>query len=395
MSRSVDLLVVGGGPAGSTLAALASGAGATTLVVERAGFPRDKVCGEFLAAEGCRVLERLGILDELVSAGAVWIDSCRMTHPRGTTLEMSLPGLGRNGRDALGVSRERMDTCLLSLAEQRGARIATRCEAVSPVVIEGRVRGFRVRPVGGSSTEEIRAKLVVAADGRRSVLARLLHPQLCDPLRTGPRSRFGLKVHLRGGNPGPEKRIELHLFDGGYAGLCAVEGGRLNLGLIVTVSTLRACGGSPKRLLAERLLDNPQLRERIEDAQPCGEWKSVGPLRFAVRRAAASGAMFVGDAAGTVDPFAGEGMANALCGAELALPFVLQALERGALTDELAARYQSAWTRTFDRVTRRARHLGRLLERPRLARPIMALLGSVARPIVPLLIAATRTNRNS
>ena len=70
MSDSVDLLVVGGGPAGATLAALAADAGLCTLVVERARFPRDKVCGEFLSAEGCRVLERLGVLEGLLAAGA-------------------------------------------------------------------------------------------------------------------------------------------------------------------------------------------------------------------------------------------------------------------------------------------------------------------------------------
>ncbi len=392
MTRTVDLLIVGGGPAGAALAAMTAQAGLNTLLVERASFPRDKVCGEFLAAEGCRVLERLGILDELLAAGAAWLDSCRITHPRGTTLDMALPTLGRNGREALGISRERLDASLLSLAGRRGAEIRQRWEAVHPVLVDGRVRGFRVRRVAGDAWEEIRAKLVVAADGRRSVLVRHLHPHLGDPRRTGPRSRFGLKVHLRSDGRAPGRRIDLHLFDGGYAGLCAVEGGRLNLGLIVTVSALRACGGSPNRLLDERLLANPQLRSRIGNATTCGAWKSVGPLRFGARRASAAGAMFVGDAAGTVDPFCGEGMANALCGAELALPYALRAIERGELSADLASEYERAWTRTFGRMTRRARRLGQLLERPRLARPLLALLGGIARPIVPRLVAATRTD---
>ena len=392
MTRTVDLLIVGGGPAGAALAAMTAHAGVSTLLLERARFPRDKVCGEFLAAEGCRVLERLGILDELLAAGAARMDSCRITHPRGTTLEVALPTLSRNGREALGVSRERLDASLLALAGRRGAEIRQGWEAVHPALVDGRVRGFRVRQVAGETQEDIRAKLVVAADGRRSVLVRHLHPHLGDPRRTGPRSRFGLKVHLRSDGRAAGRSIDLHMFDGGYAGLCAVEGGRLNLGLIVTVSALRSCAGSPDRLLAERLLANPQLRSRLGSARLCGTWKSVGPLRFAARRASASGAMFLGDAAGTVDPFCGEGMANALCGAELALPFALRAVERGALCEDLAGEYQRAWTRTFGRVTRRARRLGQLLERPRLARPVLALLGGIARPIVPRLVAATRTD---
>ena len=388
----VDLLIVGGGPAGAALAAMTAHAGIRTLVVERARFPRDKVCGEFLAAEGCRVLERLGILDELVAAGAARLDSCRITHPRGTTLNMALPNLRQNGREALGISRERLDTSLLALAGRRGAEIRQGWEAVQPVLVDGRVRGFRMRQVAGEAREEIRAKLVVAADGRRSVLVRHLHPHLGDPRRTGPRSWFGLKVHLRSDGRAPDRSIDLHMFDGGYAGLCAVEGGRLNLGLIVTVSALRSCGGSPDRLLAERLLANPQLRSRVGSAVLSGKWKSVGPLRFGARRACASGAMFLGDAAGTVDPFCGEGMANGLCGAELALPFALRAVERGELYDDLAVDYERAWIRMFGRVTRRARRLGQLLERPRLARPVLALLSGIAQPIVPRLVAATRTD---
>jgi len=395
VTRTVDLLIVGGGPAGAALAAMAADAGASTLLLERTRFPRDKVCGEFLSAEGCRVLERLGILDELHVAGAVWMDSCRITHPGGPILDLALPTLTRNGREALGISRARLDASLLALAGRRGAAVRQRWEAVRPVMEDGRVRGFLVRQVAGDAREEIRAGLVVAADGRRSVLVRQLHPHLGDPRRTGPRSWFGLQVHLRSdGNPRC-RCIDLHLFDGGYAGLCAIEAGRLNLGLIVTVAALRSCGGSPDRLLAERLLANPQLRSRIGSAERCSAWKSVGPLRFGVRRAAACGALFVGDAAGTVDPFCGEGLANALCGAELALPFALRAVERGALSDDLAREYRQAWFRTFGRVTRRARRLGQLLQRPRLAGPVLALLSGIARPIVQRLVAATRTDWSS
>ena len=390
--NEVDLLVVGGGPAGAAVAALAACSGKTTLVVERARFPRDKVCGEFLSAEGCRVLERLGVLERLLAAGAVWMEGCRITHPRGPRLDVALPALGANGREALGISRAKLDTELLSVAAARGAEVLQPWEATRAVVEDDRVRGLKLREVGGEATREVRAKLVVAADGRRSMLARRLHPHLGDPRRSGPRSWFGLEVHLDAGGRRLASRIELHLFDGGYAGIGPVEEGRLNLGMIVNVATLRACGGSPARLVERRLLTNPFLREAIGDALPCSPWKSIGPLRFGPRRAAASGALFVGDAAGTVDPFCGEGMANALCGAELALPYVLDALGQGELTDEIAARYEHAWRQAFGRVTRRVRRLGRLLERPALARPVLSLLAGAGRGLAPRLVASTRTD---
>jgi len=392
MSRDCDLLVVGGGPAGSSLAMLAANGGARVVLTERARFPRDKVCGEFLSAEGCRVIERLGLLDVLLDRGARWMDSCRITSGEGARIDAELPDLGTGGRNALGVSRAVLDAVLLDHARSHGVEVVERCEAFDPLFRDGRVVGFRIRDVGSvGKSRELRASLVVAADGRRSVLARRLHPELCDPRRSGPHSWFGLKVHLAAASSDLGQRVELHLFDGGYAGLAVVDGQRINLCLIVSVRALRACGGSPDRLLRERVLANSFARESIADARPCSTWHSVGPLRWGARRPAASGALFVGDSAGTLDPFSGEGMSNALRAAELALPFVEAAITRGGLDDALALQYASEWRRAFAPVTRRVRRLGRLLERPALAGPALRLLDGVAGAWAPRLIHATRT----
>ena len=392
MSDSVDLLVVGGGPAGATLGALAADAGLRTVVVERARYPRDKVCGEFLSAEGCRVLERLDVLDDLLAAGASWLGSCRMTHPRGPVLDLALPAMGSNGREALGVSRRLLDSVLVARAAAAGATVLQPWEATAPVIDERRVRGFHVREIGNGRTREIRAKLVVAADGRRSRLARAFESDLEERSAPPSRSWFGLSAHFDPRGRHPERRIELHLFDGGYAGVGPVEDGTLNLGLIVSVATLRACDGSPDRLLAERLMTNPSLRETLGAARRCRAWKGIGPLRFGPRRATAGGALFVGDAAGTLDPFCGEGMANALCGAELALPFVRGSTSHGSLSDDMARNYEAAWREAFLPVTRRVRLLGRLLQRQRLARPVLQLLAGAGNGIAPRLMAATRTD---
>ncbi len=133
------------------------------------------------------------------------------------------------------------------------------------------------------------------------------------------------------------------------------------------------------------------MRASLGDARRCGRWHSVGPLRFAVREPAAAGALFVGDAAGTIDPFSGEGISNALRAAEIALPFVLDAIDGGRLTGETGRAYAARWERAFSPVTRRARRLGLLFERPALAGPLLGLLGGTARGLLPRLIAASRT----
>jgi flavin-dependent dehydrogenase len=222
-------------------------------------------------------------------------------------------------------------------------------------------------------------------------LARTLHPELCDPAKSRPGSWFGLKTHLRSDAGRLEGRIELHLFQGGYAGIGEVEDDRLNLCLLVSVRALRACGGSADRVLAERVLANPAALRSLGGLSRCGSWKAVGPLRFGPRRGSAAGALFVGDSAGTIDPFCGEGISNALRGAELALPFALEGAQRGGIDGALARGYDAAWHGEFGSVTRRARVLGRLFESPRAAAAVLWLLRGVGRRLVPRLVAATRT----
>ena len=387
-----DVVVVGGGPAGSTLAALAAGAGLRVVVVERERFPRDKVCGEFLSPEGVAVLERLGISASLRDAGVTRMDSCRISSPRGRTVESRLPDLAGAGRAAMGVSRGLLDTTLLGLARRRGAKVYEQREATAPLTVDGRVTGVRIRPVGSEVYgESLRAPVVVAADGRRSALVRCLHPHLGDPTRSGPASWFGIKAHLHGDPSRLGTRVELHLFDGGYAGIGTVESGLLNLCVMVTVRALRASGGSPERLLREGIVANPAAREILEGTKRATPWKSVGPLRFGARRAAGGGVLFVGDAAGTIDPFSGEGMGNALRSAEIALPFVLAAVERAGLTSAIARGYRNEWRKAFAGVTRRVRLLGLVLERPALASTALAVLSRAGGPVLPALVSATRT----
>jgi flavin-dependent dehydrogenase len=184
--------------------------------------------------------------------------------------------------------------------------------------------------------------------------------------------------------------VDLHVFRGGYVGLAAVEGERLNVCLMATVSALRACGGRPERLL-ERVRENPAAEEAMSGAEGPGRWHSVGPLRFGVRRPAAAGALFVGDAAGTIDPFAGEGMCHALRAASLATPVALEAARAGGLHPVLEANYTESWTRAFGAATARARRLARLLEHPLPATAAVLLLRALGAPAFARLVAHSRT----
>jgi flavin-dependent dehydrogenase len=385
------VLIAGGGPAGAALAALAAREGVRVTLVERCRFPRAKVCGEFVSAEGCAVLERLGVLEALIERGAQTIGRWRASDRRGRELGERLPRPASATHDALGVSRALLDSTLLDLARREGVEVRERTEVRAPLLDDGRVGGLVVRPLDGGEEETLRAAVTVAADGRRSALLRHLHPEAGDPLKTDDDSWFGLKVHLLGPPETTAGRVELHQFDRGYAGLAAVEDGRLNLCLMATVASLRACGGDPERLYLERVLRNPALRETIGALPTVGGFKSIGPLRFGVRRPYSRGALFVGDAAGTVDPYSGMGMSHALRGAEVALPFVLDAAGEGTLSDRAGQVYARRWRSTFTAVTRRVRWIAPLFERPALGGAAVQVLSTIGGALLPRLARATRS----
>lgn len=263
MTRT-DLVVIGGGPAGAAIAALAARRGVETLLIEKDRFPRDKVCGEFLSAEGCAVLLRLGLLPTLIEKGAMPMEACLLADAKGRAVTSPLPDLPGAGRTAWGISRAVLDAVLLNHAASCGATVREQTVAIRPRLEDGRVTGVVTRKAQGTGGDEtIGAGLVIAADGRRSVLQRALHPRIGDPLTTSPKSWFGFKAHFPDRTQGLGKRIELFVFEGGYAGLGPVEGGRLNLALIARVDALKACGNSPQRLFEERMLNNPLLKERL------------------------------------------------------------------------------------------------------------------------------------
>jgi menaquinone-9 beta-reductase len=378
-----DLLVAGGGPGGATLAALAARAGLSVLAVERERFPRGKVCGGFVSAEGAAVLERLGVLSSVVALGAQPIERCSIAASARARIEAALPDVGRGRRAGLGVSRDQLDATLLDRARRSGATVLER-----HVALPLERGGAAIRPVGSDRpAERIDARVIVAADGRSSAFGeRRLRRQ-----PTLDRSWFGLATQLAHAPSALAGRVELHSFDGGYVGLCTIEEQRASACMLVRVGALRAAGGSPERLFAEHVIVEPSVRAALGNTLPAsGRWHAVGPLRWGVAHPAAQGVLFVGDAAGTIDPLCGEGMSHALVAAELALPFVVRAAEAG-VDAEIERGYTSAWRAAFRRATRRARLLGFLLERRALARVVLGCLAQGAPALARPLVAWSRT----
>jgi flavin-dependent dehydrogenase len=335
-----DAIIVGAGPAGSALALRLARAGVAVRVFDRARFPRDKPCSEYLSPGTLRALERLGVLPQLLAAGPARLTGMKVFGPDGTMMR------GRYDPDrgfrapfpyALSLSRRTLDDVLRAAAAGAGADVREGC-AVRELVYE---RGA----VGGvvSAGETHRARVVVGADGLHSLVARRLGPVR----RLGPR-RVALTAHVARVH-GVDEWGELHVGRTGYVGLAPLGGGVTTIALVMPLSAARRLGpGLPTRLFAE--LDRfPALVGRARAADVVRPVLVTGPFARWARRVVADGALLVGDAADFFDPFTGQGIYAAVHGAELAANALLPALAAGSapLRAAALARYAAARRAAF------------------------------------------------
>lgn len=369
-----EVLVVGGGPAGSTVAGLLARRGHDVLLVDRATFPRPKPCGECLNPGAVAALERLGLLDAVLGLDparlAGWSVAGSRSEARGDF------GAGLHG---LGVPRERLDHALLERARHRGARVreGVRVEEVEPGSEPGVRRGGVGNPavsvrLPDGSTMELRPRAVVGADGLRSRVARSL-----SLVGARPRpDRVSLTCRIRWTGPDPAgdrglRRGSLTVSDGVTLGIAPVDGGGLGNATVVADSSRYR----PELAADPHAFVAAVLEARLPPPVPSivdGPWAS-GPFRQPVRRAWAPGVVLVGDAAGYFDPFTGQGIYRALRSAELAAEAMTRALTEGGDGSHLAG-YHRRWQAELRPRRRVQRVVDAVMRRGWLREPVLDAL---------------------
>jgi geranylgeranyl reductase family protein len=368
-----DVAIVGAGPAGSATAARLAERGWRVVLLDRADFPRAKPCGECINPAAVEELDRLGALAAVRAAGAAELAGWRIESPAGTRFGGDFPA----GVAALAMPRARLDAVLLAHAAARGAEVRTG-EPVRELIYDaGRVAGVRVGR--GRRTRELRARLVVGADGLRSVVARRL-----GLVARAPKLRkLALTAHVRGIS-GLDGRGELHVRRWGCIGVAPVGEGVANAVVVLNEAHRGAATGRPAECFDEALAAEP----RLAGAERTTEVLATGPFDWAMRSAVADGALVVGDAAGYFDPFTGEGIGRALHGAELAATAIDGALRSG----DVSARTLAPYTRALRSAFAPGLRLQRLIELA-VARPALMDLAAhrlARRPALgAALVAAT------
>jgi geranylgeranyl reductase family protein len=306
---------VGAGPAGCALACFLRRRGHDVLVLDAARFPRDKTCGESVSPEGWRLIAEMGAEERVRALRPHALHGMRLTSPDGT----SFRGRYRN-RAGFALRRLVLDQALVETARSAGAEV----RQATPVRGLLRERGVTGGVVIGEGDERrpIRARVVVGADGRASLVSRSLGLRRCHPrLR-----RFAVRAHFEG-MQGLGEQGEMHVGGGGYCGVAPLSPTLANVAFVLGPRELRDAAGDLTGYLTRTLRERwPSVAERLEGARLLAPPSATGPLAVEALATAAPGALLVGDAAGFYDPFTGEGVTLALRTAEIAASVVDAAL---------------------------------------------------------------------
>jgi len=381
-----DVLVVGAGPAGAAVSILLARQGYHVLLVDRATFPRDKACAEYLSPACTPLLAQLGVLDAILTAAPQRLQGMRVIDYRGRSC------WGRfiqDGKCLYGLALPRLvlDHLLVEQACREGVELRTGFWVRRPLL-----DGQRVCGVSGQQAqyrETVRARLVIAADGVQSTLARRLSlVQRIHWLR-----HVAFVTHYAGIHP-VRPWGEMFLIPSGYIGLAPVSDSLVNVSVIVRAAHLAAAKKTAQAFFAQTVQAHPELQQRFAQAIRVKNLLTTGPMAQRTACPQQDGIMFIGDAAGFFDPFTGQGIYLALHSATLAAAVAHRALCSGAFSADDLGSYFLAHRQAFrDKYRLSAliqlglrvpwlanRVIDRLARRPALADIVVGVAGDFVSP---------------
>jgi geranylgeranyl reductase family protein len=345
-----DVAVVGAGPAGSVMAWALASEGARVVLIDRAKFPRDKVCGDFVEPRGLRILERMGCLAALEKNEPLPIRRVAMYVDGRCAYRGAIPFYGRHADlppHGYIIPRDELDDHLLRHASNAGATVRQEA-AVRSVVRSAQGLEIGVARKGKSST--IRAQLVVGADGVNSVVAKSAGLLEADPRTIAVAQRAYVDgIEMEGGAGGEATFVFDREVFPGYGWLFPIAGGRANIGVGILSEARQRFD-----IRVPELFDS--LVEKLRTQHPgCANLRvSAAPIGGIVKTYGGAGrnhferGILIGDAGCFVDPMTGEGITPAMESAMIGAPILLDALGKGAFDAAFLSAYERAFRRYFD-----------------------------------------------
>jgi flavin-dependent dehydrogenase len=361
-----DLIVVGGGPAGTSAAISAARAGASVLLLERGRFPRHKVCGEFVSPES------LGLLSSLLHDSSLLEQAIRIPRARvfldGRTLQTPVEPA------AASIARLELDDALWRSAERAGvdARQQITVRSISdsgPFRVATTVGDFEGRSAVNASGRWSNLNLPTAGNG------------------SGEQKWLGIKAHFAEQAAGPS--VDLYFFKGGYCGVQPVTVSGENSGLR-RVNVAAMVHADVASTLPEVFAQHPGLHERSRKWAPLSDPVSTSPLIFRDPQPERDGVLCVGDAAGFVDPFVGDGISLALRSGSQAAECLVPFFARTVSLANGVGRYREVYNQSLLPVFRASSRIRQMLRLPRSVRRPLLLLFEKNPALTQLMVKRTR-----
>ncbi|KAA2213304.1 NAD(P)/FAD-dependent oxidoreductase [Pseudoroseomonas oryzae] len=310
-----DVLVIGGGPAGSTAAALLAARGRRVVLLEKDAHPRFHI-GESLLPLNLRIFEKLGVAEEVRAIGVHKPGASFISDEHGSKVSfLFINGLNKDYTHSYQVKRADFDALLFRHAAARGAETHENTRVLS-VALGGR-QGHCITARGADGrTRAWQARFVIDASGRDTVLAQAMGGKQRDP-HNNSAAVFG---HFHGVAPCedcPEGNITIHLLDDGWCWMIPLPGGVTSVGVVGTPALFKRRQGSFEQLLMQELDRSPSARARMREAELISPVTTTGNYSYRAKVMQGEGWLMAGDAFAFLDPVFSSGVMLAMASAEL------------------------------------------------------------------------------
>jgi menaquinone-9 beta-reductase len=370
-----DALVIGAGPAGATAALMLAKAGWSVAIVEKAHFPRRKVCGEFISATSLPLLDEIGIVDTFLKHAGPEVRRVGL-FAQEAILAAAMPQTwGSRGRWGRALGREHLDLMLLEVAVSAGARL---WQPWSVTDIRPKNDGYVCTIAAKSESKKFVARLVVAAAGswERNAWA------MSETKAHKPSDLLAFKVHLEGTDL-PIDLMPLLVFPGGYGGMVHSDAGRVTLSCCIRRDVLEECrrrhrvqhaGGAALQHIQASCLG---VREALRCAHLAGAWLSAGPINPGIHERYSDGVFFVGNIAGEAHPIVAEGISMAMQSAWLLCRHLIARQDQvGAdrTIADIGTCYAAEWKASFSARIRAAAVFAHIFMRPNASTLLLPML---------------------